>query len=79
MLTREKMTVQTDANNIPFVHMPSHQLWEFVECMALHRHSVVYSFRGDGFTVQFSRLSFEQAQTMVDGFTHQGTPTLVAV
>ncbi len=73
MHTRERLIVQTNADHIPFVHMPSHQVWDFVECMALHRHAVVYSFQGDGFNVQFGRLSSEQAQTIVDEFTCQHT------
>ena len=73
MLIHEKLTVQTDANNIPFVHMPSHQLWDFVEFMASHRPAVVYSFRErkEAFYVLFGRQSSEQAQEMVDEFSSE--------
>ena len=79
MLARERMTVETDADNIPFVHIPSSELWDFVEFMTSHRHPVVYDYRDDAFYVQFSRLSSEQAQEMVDEFANQDTPLLVAV
>ena len=71
MFSGGRMIVTVDANNVPFVHMPSGQLWEFVEFMALHRHAVEYGFRGDDFLVKFDRLSAEQAQRVVDEFASQ--------